>query len=66
MYWHRVNAVSDHRSFRIEIGLLTNLLKKIFFLRPSMGVLQTDEIKHLASAFSFGRVAGTCGVIRGF
>ena len=34
----------DHKPFLIEIGRLMHLLKRIFFVRLCIGVLQTDEI----------------------
>ena len=34
----------DDKSFPMEIGHLMHFFEKIVFVRPSLGVLQTDEI----------------------
>ena len=39
----RVNGALDPEPFPIEIGHLVHLLKKIFFVIPGKGVLQTGE-----------------------
>ena len=55
----------DHKPFPIEIGHLMPLFKIIFFVRPCMGVLQTDEIFSQAP-FGLVGVAGKGGIIGGW
>ena len=56
----------DHKPFPVQIGHLMHFYKKIFFVRPCMGVLQTGGI--FAKPFPYfiqANVTGTHGIIRG-